>query len=54
MNSFDRCGGKMTKGKTSGIYFKVTDKERSLIEQKMALAGKVDPIVKTKFSSKIR
>ncbi len=29
----------MAKGKTSGIYFKVTDEERSLIEQKMALAG---------------
>lgn len=25
--------------KTSGIYFKVTDEERELIEQKMALAG---------------
>ncbi len=29
----------MTKGKTRGIYFKVTDEQRSLIEQKMALAG---------------
>ncbi len=29
----------MAKGKTNGIYFKVTDKERSLIEQKMTLAG---------------
>ncbi len=29
----------MAKGKTSGIYFKVTDEERSLIKQKMALAG---------------
>jgi len=29
----------MAKGKNSGIYFKVTDEERSLIEQKMALAG---------------
>ncbi len=29
----------MAKGKSSGIYFKVTDEERSLIEQKMALAG---------------
>ncbi len=29
----------MAKGKTSGIYFKVTDEQRSLIEQKMALAG---------------
>ena len=29
----------MTKEKTSGIYFKVTDEERALIEQKMALAG---------------
>ena len=29
----------MAKEKTSGIYFKVTDEERALIEQKMALAG---------------
>ena len=29
----------MAKEKTSGIYFKVTDKERSLIEQRMALMG---------------
>ncbi len=29
----------MAKRKTSGIYFKVTDEERALIEQKMALAG---------------
>ena len=29
----------MTKEKTSGIYFKVTNEERALIEQKMALAG---------------
>jgi len=29
----------MAKKKTSGIYFKVTDEERALIEQKMALAG---------------
>ncbi len=29
----------MAKEKTSGIYFKVTDKERELIEQRMALAG---------------
>jgi len=29
----------MTKRKTSGIYFKITDEQRSLIEQKMALAG---------------
>ncbi len=29
----------MAKGKSNGIYFKVTDEERSLIEQKMALAG---------------
>ena len=29
----------MAKEKTSGIYFKVTDGERVLIEQKMALAG---------------
>ena len=28
-----------TKGKSSGIYFKVTDEERSLIEQRMALMG---------------
>ena len=27
------------KGKSSGIYFKVTDEERSLIEQRMALMG---------------
>jgi len=27
------------KGKSGGIYFKVSDKERELIEQKMALAG---------------
>ena len=26
-------------GKSGGIYFKVTDEERGLIEQKMALAG---------------
>ena len=29
----------MAKEKTSGIYFKVTDEERSLIEQRMALMG---------------
>ena len=29
----------MAKTKTSGIYFKVTDEERKLIEQRMALAG---------------
>ncbi len=29
----------MAREKTSGIYFKVTDKERDLIEQRMALAG---------------
>ena len=29
----------MAKEKTSGIYFKVSDEERALIEQKMALAG---------------
>ncbi len=29
----------MEKRTTGGIYFKVTDEERSLIEQKMALAG---------------
>ncbi len=29
----------MAKRKTSGIYFKVTDEERALIEQRMALAG---------------
>lgn len=29
----------MAKEKTSGIYFKVTDKERELIEQRMALMG---------------
>ena len=29
----------MAKEKTSGIYFKVTDEERALIEQRMALAG---------------
>ena len=29
----------MAKSKTSGIYFKVTDEERSLIEQRMALMG---------------
>ena len=27
------------KGKSSGIYFKVTDEERGLIEQRMALIG---------------
>ena len=27
------------KGKSGGIYFKVTDKERALIERKMELAG---------------
>ena len=31
--------GIMAKEKTSGIYFKVTDEERSLIEQRMALMG---------------
>ena len=31
--------GTMAKSKTSGIYFKVTDEERSLIEQRMALMG---------------
>ena len=39
MTSYGRNGGKMAKEKTSGIYFKVTDEERALIEQKMALAG---------------
>ncbi len=39
MTSSGRSGGKMVNGKSSGIYFKVTDEERSLIEQKMALAG---------------
>ena len=29
----------MAKTKTSGIYFKVTDEERDLIEQRMKLAG---------------
>ncbi len=29
----------MAKGKTSGIYFKVTDEERTLIKQRMALMG---------------
>ncbi len=29
----------MAREKTSGIYFKVTDKERELIEKRMALAG---------------
>ena len=29
----------MAKEKTSGIYFKVTNEERALIEQKMALVG---------------
>ena len=29
----------MAKSKTSGIYFKVSEEERELIEQKMALAG---------------
>lgn len=29
----------MAKNKTSGIYFKVTDEERALIERKMELAG---------------
>ncbi len=29
----------MAKEKTSGIYFKVTDEERALIKQRMALAG---------------
>jgi len=29
----------MAKRKTSGIYFKVTDEQRNLIEQKMVLAG---------------
>lgn len=29
----------MAREKTGGIYFKVTDKERELIEQKMALVG---------------
>ena len=29
----------MTKTKTNGIYFKVTGKERELIEQRMELAG---------------
>ncbi len=28
-----------SKGKSGGIYFKVSDEERELIEQKMALAG---------------
>ena len=27
------------KGKSGGIYFKVTDEERRLIEQRMALMG---------------
>ncbi len=39
MTSFGRSGGKVAKEKTRGIYFKVTDEERSLIEQRMALAG---------------
>lgn len=39
MTSFGRNGGKMTKEKTSGIYFKVTNEERALIEQKMAQLG---------------
>ena len=39
MTLYGRNGGKMAKEKTSGIYFKVTDEERALIEQKMALAG---------------
>ena len=39
MTSYGRNGGKMAKEKTSGIYFKVTDEERALIEQKMALVG---------------
>ena len=30
---------KRAKGKSSGIYFKVTDEERELIEQRMALMG---------------
>lgn len=29
----------MAREKNSGIYFKVTDEERALIEQRMALAG---------------
>ncbi len=29
----------MAKAKSGGIYFKVSDQERKLIEQKMALAG---------------
>ncbi len=29
----------MAKEKTSGVYFKVTDEKRALIEQRMALAG---------------
>ena len=28
-----------SKGKSGGIYFKVTDEERELIEQRMALTG---------------
>ena len=31
--------GTMAKEKTSGIYFKVTDEERELIEQRMVLMG---------------
>ncbi len=29
----------MAKAKSGGIYFKVSDQERNLIEQKMALVG---------------
>ena len=30
---------KCSKGKSGGIYFKVTDEERELIEQRMVLIG---------------
>ena len=39
MTWFGRSGGKMAKEKTSGIYFKVSEEERKLIEQRMELAG---------------
>ena len=41
MTSYGRSGdkGSMAKEKTGGIYFKVTEKERELIEQRMALMG---------------
>ena len=31
--------GSMAKEKTSGIYFKVSEEDRKLIEQRMELAG---------------